>query len=74
MKTYVKLYTIYTSDGGYWMGPESPFITTSKIYAEAVLKLYLHHIDGKGSDEAKVIELSIDQKVFEGTDERVADE
>jgi len=74
MKTWVKLYTIYTSDGGYWLDPDSPFITTSELYAEAILKLYLQHSDGNidklGTDDAKVVELSVDEKVFNGTDER----
>lgn len=70
----MKLYTIFTSDGGYWVSPESPFITTSQLYAEAVLKLYLQHNKSGwefGSDDAKVVELKIDQNVFDGTDDRV---
>lgn len=74
MNRYIKLYTIYTEDGGYWLDPSNPFITEAKVYAGAVLKLYLQHTGKEhwaGTEKAKIVNLDIEERVFNGQDERI---
>lgn len=70
----VKLYTIYTKDGGYWLSPESPFLTQDMEYAKKVLGIYVTQLgvhEWVSDGQAYVVELNVEQRVWDGTDDRV---